>query len=29
MELTGKSILFAETDNKWKSRRNALRPAFY
>jgi len=28
-ELTGKSILFAETDKIWKQRRNALRPAFY
>jgi len=29
MELTGKSILFAETDELWKKRRLALRPAFY
>jgi len=29
MELTGRSILFAETDELWKKRRDAIRPAFY
>lgn len=29
MSLTGKSILFAETDDVWRKRRTALGPAFY
>jgi len=29
MRLTGKSILFAETNPEWKQRRLAVSPAFY
>ena len=28
-ELTGKSILFADSNEKWRARRHALAPAFY
>jgi cytochrome P450 len=29
MCITGRSILFADTDEKWSQRRKALSPAFY
>ena len=29
LELTGRSILFADTDGMWRKRRTALGPAFY
>jgi cytochrome P450 len=29
LQLTGRSILFADTDEMWRKRRTALGPAFY